>query len=127
MQQPWVVTGSDASSGHPRKFGSFARKIGEYALKVNWIELPFAIHQSTGYTARLLGLAERGFIKEGFVADLCLFDPAEFREMSTFEAPYEEAVGMAYVFVNGQLAIDKGKFTGILAGSALRHAKRLPE
>jgi N-acyl-D-amino-acid deacylase len=123
MQQPWVVTGSDASSGHPRKFGSFARKIGHYALEENWISLPVAIHQSSGNTARILGIKDRGFIKEGFVADLCLFDPNEFREVSTFASPYEEAVGMVYVFVNGQLVIDQGEFTGILAGKSLRYSK----
>lgn len=123
MQQPWVVTGSDASSGHPRKFGSFARKIGQYALEESWISLPFAIHQSSGKTAEILGMKDRGFIKEGFIADLCLFDPKEFREISTFESPYEEAVGMEYVFVNGQLVINNGEFMGILAGRALRHFK----
>lgn len=121
MQQPWVVTGSDASSGHPRKFGSFARKIGQYGIEENWISLPFAIHQSTGRSAGILGMKDRGFIKEGFVADLCLFDPKEFKEISTFESPYEEAVGMEYIFVNGQLVIDNGEFMGILAGRALRH------
>jgi N-acyl-D-aspartate/D-glutamate deacylase len=123
MQQPWVVTGSDASSGHPRKFGSFARKIRDYAVEANWFSLPFAIHQSSGNTARILGIMDRGFIKEGLAADLCLFDPNIFREISTFESPYEEAVGIEYVFVNGQLVIDQGEFTGVLAGRALRHAK----
>jgi N-acyl-D-amino-acid deacylase len=127
MQQPWVVTGSDASSGHPRKFGSFARKIGGYAIKENWFDLPFAIHQSSGNTANILGMKDRGFIKEGFYADVCLFDPSEFKDMSSFESPYEEAVGMVYVFVNGKLAIDQREFTGELAGKALRHSKSKPK
>lgn len=121
MQQPWVVTGSDASSGHPRKFGSFVRKITEYAMRSNWIALPFAIHQSSGNTARLLGIVDRGFVKEGFFADLCLFNPLDLKERATFDSPYEEAEGMVYVFVNGQLVIERGDYTGVLAGKSLRH------
>ncbi len=73
----------------------------------------------------ILGMEDRGLIKEGYIADLCLFDPKEFREVSTFESPYEEAEGMEYVFVNGQLVIDQGEFKGILPGRALRHFKGL--
>jgi len=121
MLKDWVVTGSDGGSGHPRKFGSFARKIGHFALKENWMQLSFAIHQSSAKTARILGVEQRGLIKVGYLADIFLFDPKKYLDKATFESPYEEAEGVNYVFVNGALVIDKGKFTGVLAGKALRH------
>ncbi|MFD2202116.1 N-acyl-D-amino-acid deacylase family protein [Shivajiella indica] len=120
MLKDWVVTGSDGGSGHPRKYGSFARKIGNYALKEKLISLPFAVHQSTAKTADLLGLEKRGLIKEGYYADIVIFDPKKYIDKATFESPYEEAEGVEYVFVNGAMAIDKGHYKGILAGKALR-------
>ncbi len=120
MNRDWVVTGSDASSGHPRKFGSFARKIGYYALEEGWISLPFAIYQSSVRTAEIFGIAERGKIEEGYFADLVLFDPQRFRDNATFESPYELASGVEHVFVNGDWVIKDGAYTGKVAGRALR-------
>lgn len=120
MRKDWVVTGSDGGSGHPRKFGSFARKIGYFAKDQNWIDLSFAIHQSTAKTARVLGLEKRGVIKEGYYADIAVFDPDKFIDKATFENPHVEAEGISYVLVNGQLAINEGVFTGELKGKPLR-------
>lgn len=120
MSRDWVVTGSDGGPGHPRKFGSFARKIGYYALNKNWINLAYAIHQSTGKTAHLLGLEKRGFIREGYYADIAVFDPKKFIDKATFENPHIEAEGISFVFVNGNLVINEGVFTGELKGKALR-------
>lgn len=120
MLKDWVVTGSDGGSGHPRKYGSFARKIGHYAQKEKWMDLSFAIHQSTAKTARILDLDRRGLIKEGYYADLVLIDLDRYIDKATFEAPYELAEGVEYVFVNGKLALEAGEFTGELSGKALR-------
>lgn len=120
MLKDWVVTGSDGGSGHPRKYGSFARKIGYMALREKWMAMPFAIHQSTAKTARILGIEDRGLIKEGFYADIVLFNPDLYVDSATFESPYEEAKGVVYVFVNGKMVIDEGKYNGELAGKALR-------
>jgi len=120
MVQPWVVTGSDASSGHPRKFGSFVRKISHYAGELNWMDMQTAIYQSSEHTAEIFGIPDRGFIKTGHYADLVLFDPGKFKEMASFDQPYEEASGVDYLLVNGKKIINKGLFTGELAGKILR-------
>jgi N-acyl-D-amino-acid deacylase len=120
MLKDWVVTGSDGGSGHPRKYGSFARKIGHFTKKEKWMDLSFAIHQSTARTALIFGLDRRGLIKEGYFADLVLIDIERYIDNATFDAPYELAEGVEYVFVNGQLALEDGEFTGKLSGKALR-------
>lgn len=120
MLKDWVVTGSDGGSGHPRKYGAFARKIGYYAHREKWTGLSFAIHQSTAKTARILGLDRRGLIQEGYFADLVLIDLERYLDKATFESPYELAEGVEYVFVNGNLVINKGEFSSDLKGKALR-------
>jgi N-acyl-D-aspartate/D-glutamate deacylase len=120
MKQPWVMTGSDGSPGHPRKYGTFPRKIREYALKRKVISLPFAVRSSSGLTAESLGIKERGFLRIGYFADVVVFDPKTISELSTYEHPEVLARGMKYVIVNGKLAVDGGKYTGALAGKALR-------
>ena len=120
MKQPWVMTGSDGSPGHPRKYGTFPRKIREYALKREVISLPFAIRSSSGLTAESLGIKERGFLRVGYFADVAVFDPNAISELSTYEHPEVLARGMKYVIVNGKLAVDGGKYTGALAGRALK-------
>lgn len=119
MKQPWVMTGSDGSPGHPRKYGTFPRKIREYALNRKVITLPFAIRSSSGLTAESLGIAQRGFLRVGYFADVAIFDPKTISELSTYEHPEVLARGMRYVIVNGKIAVDGGKYTGILAGRAL--------
>src|SRR5690349_8494196 len=120
MKHPWVMTGSDGSPGHPRKYGTFPRKIREYALKRKVISLPFAIRSSSGLTAESLGIKNRGFLRVGYFADVTVFDPKTISELSTYEHPEVLARGMKYVIVNGKLAVDGGKYTGALAGRALR-------
>ena len=120
MQQPWVMTGSDGSSGHPRKYGSFPKKLANYVLKENWIDMDAMIHRSSGLTATVFKLHKRGFLRPGYYADILVFNPEQVVDQATFEEPTKLAEGMSYVFVNGQLAIDDGQFTGQLAGRALR-------
>ncbi len=120
MQQPWVVTGSDGGSGHPRKFGSFPRKIREYVLEKNYLSMTEMIHRSSGLTATILQLADRGFVREGYYADIILFRPEKVIDLATFEEPAVYASGMEYVFVNGSPAVFQGEYTGKLAGRALK-------
>lgn len=120
MQQPWVMTGSDGGAGHPRQFGTFPRKMHQYVEVEKVIDLPFMVHSSSGLTAETFGVKERGFVKEGYYADLIVFDPEKVKDIATFERPYEEAQGMDYVWVNGELIINQGNYTGKLAGKALR-------
>ena len=123
MRQPWVMTGSDGSGGHPRKYGTYAKKIREYVLQKNILTLEEMIERSTSLPARTFGIPKRGEIKVGYYADLILFKPEEIADRATFEDPTALAVGMTYVLVNGQIAIDRGTFTGTLAGRPLRKHK----
>jgi N-acyl-D-amino-acid deacylase len=85
------------------------------------ITLPFMVHVSTEEPAELLGLKERGVLREGKIADVIAFDPATVADKATYEHPEILSVGMQYIFINGTLAVNGGKYTGVLAGKALRH------
>jgi N-acyl-D-aspartate/D-glutamate deacylase len=128
MQKPYVATASDGGAKvpdetvpHPRSYGCFPRKIGRYAIEEKVVPLEFAIRASSGLPADILSLPKRGYLKPGYFADLVVFDPAEFRDVATFDNPHQYARGMRYVWVNGKLAIDAGEFTDTLAGRPLRH------
>ena len=84
------------------------------------ITLPYAVHSSSGLTAETFHLKDRGFPRAGYFADVIVFDPASVAERATYEQPAILAAGMKYVFVNGKLAVDNGKYTGALAGKAIR-------
>ena len=122
MKQDFVMTGSDGSPGHPRKYGTFPRKIREYAIRRKAISLPFGVHSSSALTADSLGIKERGSLRAGYFADVIAFDPDVIADLATYEHPDILARGMRYVIVNGKLAVDHGKYTGVLAGRALRKA-----
>lgn len=119
MRQPWVVTGSDGSDGMPRKFGTFPRKLHEYVFTQHVITLPFAVRNSSARTAEILHLRDRGLLKPGYYADVIVFD-STITDHATYEKPTLLSTGVEYVLVNGKLAIDAGKPTGVLAGRALR-------
>ena len=133
MQQPWVATASDGSvklaSGdmvHPRSFGTFPRKIGLYAIQEKVLPLEQAVRSCTGLPADILRLPERGYLRQGSFADVVVFDPATIRDGATFERPFEPPVGIPWVIVNGQIAVNNGQPTGSLSGRALRHAPAAP-
>jgi N-acyl-D-aspartate/D-glutamate deacylase len=120
MKQPWVATCSDGSSGHPRKFGTFPRKLREYVYDKHLLTLEQAVHVSSGLTAQILHLDSRGTLAPGKYADVIVFDPATVRDRATYEEPRLLATGMRYVFVNGRLAIDQGEYTGALPGRVVK-------
>ena len=122
MVQPWVMTGSDGSAGHPRKYGTFPRKLRQYVFEKKLMTLPQAVHASSAMAAEMLGLADRGVLATGRLADVIVFDPRTIADRATYEQPTLLATGMRYVLVNGRLAVDGGEPTGVLAGRALRHA-----
>ena len=122
MVQDFVVTGSDGSDGHPRKYGTFPRILREYVLNKHVLTLPQAVHRSSAVTAALLRIPQRGTLAVGNFADVIAFDTATVADRSTYREPRLLATGMRYVIVNGTLAIDAGNYTGALAGRALRHA-----
>jgi len=128
MQVPWVATASDgraylpgADRPHPRSYGTFARKLGHYAIREKVLGLAAAVRSMTGLPAEILGLEDRGVLRVGSVADVAVFDPKTIRDAATFEDPHQYSVGFRYVFVNGRPAVFRGKSTGALAGRALVH------
>lgn len=120
MKQPWVMVGSDGGSGHPRAFGSFAKVISEYALENQILRLEEAIYKSTFLTATTLNIKDRGLIKEGFFADIILFDPENYQANSNFEDGEKLASGMNYVIINGKIVIEDQLPQIQLAGKTLR-------
>jgi N-acyl-D-amino-acid deacylase len=126
MKQPWVMTGSDGSHGHPRMFGTFPRKLRVYVYQKKIITLPFMVHASSDFPARTIRIPERGLLRTGYFADVIAFDPNTVADQSTYEHPNELAVGMKYVIVNGKVAVEDGKYNGALAGRPLRKQLPLP-
>lgn len=126
MRQPWVMTCSDGSPGHPRKYGTFPRKLRKYVFDEHVIPLPFAIRSMTSLPAETLRLKDRGLLKPGYFADVVIFDPTTIRALSTYKEPKLLATGVTYLLVNGQFAIDAGKLTNIRAGRALPHGYPYP-
>jgi N-acyl-D-amino-acid deacylase len=122
MRRPWVMTGSDASPGHPRAFGSFARKYREYVVRRKVIPLRDFIERSTSLPAETFGLAGRGRLEPGAFADIVVFNPRRYAERATYEQPTLLAEGVHIVVVNGVLAVDRGALTGAAAGRALAHS-----
>src|SRR5262245_57787739 len=120
MKQPWVMTGSDGSGGHPRKYGTYPRKIREYVLNRHVITLPRMIQASSLQVAETFNLKDRGKLSPGYFADVIVFDEKTIADRSTYDNPEVFAEGMKYVIVNGKVAIDGGKYTGAMAGRALR-------
>ena len=121
MHQSWVMTCSDGSEGHPRKYGTYPRKLRLYVYEKHVIPLEFAIRSSTSLPAQTLGLKDRGLLKPGYFADVLVFDPKTFNERATYQQPRVLSTGVRYLAVNGQLAIDNGSLTKALAGKALKH------
>lgn len=122
MRRPWVMTGSDASAGHPRRYGSFARKYSKYVVAERVLTLREFIERSSALAADTFGLAGRGRLKAGAYADLVVFDRRRYTARATYEQPTLPASGVRTVLVNGILAVDKGVLTGKAAGRALRRS-----
>jgi N-acyl-D-amino-acid deacylase len=121
MRQDWVMTCSDGSPGHPRKYGTFPEKLRRYVFDEHVISLPFAIRSNTSLPAETLGFKDRGRLKQGYFADVVVFDPKTIRARSTYEQPRLLATGVVYLLVNGKLAIDRAKLTSAKAGRSLPH------
>ena len=108
---------------HPRLYGSFVRILGKYVREEKVLDLETAVYKMTGKAAGVLGLADRGVLKEGNWADITIFDPATVIDKGTFTDPIQFPDGIRYVIVNGQIAVENGAHTGALAGQVIRHAR----
>ncbi|MFQ5818151.1 MAG: amidohydrolase family protein [Terriglobia bacterium] len=104
---------------HPRYYGAFPRKIARYVKQRRVITLPFAIRSMTGLAAQIIGLPDRGYIREGYKADIVIFDFENLRDRATVMDPFQYSEGIKYVLVNGQFTLDNGKLTGALPGVVL--------
>lgn len=122
MRQEFTATSTDGASRivHPRSWGTFARRIQLYTVERKVTSLAFAVRAMTSLPAQILGLRDRGTIREGNWADLVVFDPAEVREMGTFEKPEQSPRGFDFVFVNGVAVVDEGKPVLAAPGMVLR-------
>ena len=131
LRSPAVLIGSDgravapdsvAGQGrpHPRFYGTFPRVLGHYARDLGLLSLPEAVHKMTGAPARILGLGERGLLREGYQADITTFDPATIIDRATYDDPHRYAGGIGTVVVNGVVAVDAGQHTGVRPGRVLR-------
>jgi N-acyl-D-aspartate/D-glutamate deacylase len=119
MQQPWVVTSSDGSDGHPRMFASFPEKYRRYVKERPVITRIDFIHRSTGRTADIYKLAGRGYLRTGYYADVAVIDPEKFMPRADYLKPRELSDGVTHLFVNGTAALADGKATGTLPGRVL--------
>jgi N-acyl-D-amino-acid deacylase len=131
MRSPFVNfctdTGARATDGplsraksHPRGWGSYPRILGRYVRDEKILTLPQAIHKMTGGPAKRVGLRDRGLLREGYFADITIFDPRTVIDRATFEVPNQHPEGIKFVITNGQISVDNGKRTPALAGRALR-------
>lgn len=131
LKQPWTSIGLDGSEtsldgplydphNHPRAFGSMPRFLGHYVREEHLLPLEQAIRKITSLPAQRERLRDRGLLKEGFFADITIFDPATIIDKATYENPTQLSEGVKYVFVNGVLEYEQGKLTGAMAGQALR-------
>lgn len=120
MQQDWTMTSSDGTAAHPRKYGSFPKKIREYVLEKSVISLEKMVRNSTGLTAETFGIPKRGKLEVGYYADALIFKPEEIRDNATFTEPALYSSGMWYIFLNGQAAVEKGVTVDNLFGRVVK-------
>ncbi len=124
---PWVTFCSDSpslaaegiflkSSVHPRAYGSFARLLGRYVRDEKVIPLAEAIRRLAALPAQTLRVEGRGLLKQGYYADVVVFDPAKIQDHATYEKPHQYATGVIHVFVNGAHVLKDGEHTGAKPG-----------
>jgi N-acyl-D-amino-acid deacylase len=134
LRSPNALVGSDGNcvadygtvaqgKPHPRFYGTFPRIIGRYVRDEKLLPLEVAVHKMTGATASALGLKDRGLLREGWHADIAIFDPADFIDRATYAEPHQYPSGRrTSVVVNGVVVVDNAKHTGALPGMVLRGA-----
>ncbi len=131
MAHPMTMIASDGSlsqpgSGvpHPRDYGTFPRVLGEYVRVQHVLTLEQAVHKMTGLPAARLGIADRGCVKAGCMADVTIFDPVTVADVGTFTDPHHYPVGIPYVIVNGAVTVDGGAMTTARAGRVIRRSTK---
>jgi N-acyl-D-amino-acid deacylase len=124
VRHPVGMVGTDSTflgtKPSPRTYGSFPRILGQFVRDERLLSLEEAVRKMTGAPAARLGLSDRGLLRDGFWADLVVFDPARVRSNATYDEPRQYPDGIEYVAVNGQLVVDANVHTRALPGRALR-------
>lgn len=121
MRQPWVMTSSDGSNGHPRQYATFPEKYAKYVKREGVLSLAEFVHRSTGFTADTLGIELRGYLRPGYYADVVVFDPQGFVPKADYVNPRVLSEGVEQLFVNGVAAVRDGEPTDARAGRVLSH------
>jgi N-acyl-D-aspartate/D-glutamate deacylase len=134
VRSPSALVGSDGNCvadygvvgqgmPHPRFYGTFPRIIGRYVHEQQLLPLEWAVHKMTGATARALRLRDRGLLKEGYRADVAIFDPADFKDRATYADPHQYPSGdRTTVLVNGVVVVENAQHTGATPGMVLRRS-----
>jgi N-acyl-D-amino-acid deacylase len=127
MEEPFTMIASDSgvrqldeSVPHPRGYGNNARVLGHYVRELKIITLEDAVRKMTSLPAQTFGFRDRGLIREGFAADLVIFDENTIIDRATFDKPHQFPLGISFVLVNGQPVLAKDKITEARPGMALR-------
>lgn len=131
IKLPWVSFGSDApgqateglfleTSMHPRAYGNFARLLGRYVRDESLITLEEAVHRLSGFPASNLKLRKRGFLRNGYFADVVIFNPNTVKDHATYAAPHQYSTGVDWVWVNGVSVLADGSPTGEKPGRVVR-------
>jgi N-acyl-D-amino-acid deacylase len=131
---PWVSFASDAdsmgndgiflkASAHPRAFGNFARVYARYVRDEKLMPVEEAVRKMSSLPASNLGIERRGLLREGYFADVVVFDPATIQDHATFEKPLQYATGVSEVLVNGVEVIKAGEHTGAKPGRVVRRGR----
>jgi N-acyl-D-amino-acid deacylase len=127
VTHPLYMVGSDAvligDYPSPRTYGTFPLILGEYVREERRLTLPDAVRKMTSFPAQRIGLPDRGLLRDGFKADVVVFDPRTVKAPATRREPKQFPVGIDTVVVNGRVVVDQGRHTGVLAGRALRRGR----
>ncbi len=123
MKSEYMMLCTDGIVGgkpHPRVYGSYPRFLGKYVREEKVLSLPQAIRKVTSFPAQRLRLKDRGIIREGMKADITIFNPDTIIDTGTYQNPNQYPIGIQYVLVNGQIAVENGKLSSRRAGKVLR-------
>ena len=127
VSHPLSMVGSDAiligDYPSPRTYGAFPIILAEWVREERWLGLADAIRKMTSFPAQRLGLPDRGLLRDGFKADVVVFDADTIKAPATRREPKQFPVGIEQVIVNGRVVVDHGHHTGVLAGRALRRGR----
>jgi N-acyl-D-amino-acid deacylase len=115
-----VTPRPDQPNIHPRTFGAFPFKMRLFVFDEPLLEPEFVIRSYSGLAADFYRLPDRGYLREGYVADVAIMDPDRYKDLATFEEPRKYSEGVEHVLVNGTFAVRDGEVTGALAGIPLR-------